>query len=513
MGRLISDHMLLVFFIYGLAFFLLGIAILLQPRWGSAFKIGKSLWLLAGFGLLHGPGEWMDMFLTLGDAYWTPLGTQVIKIAGFYLGAASFICLLQFGLRIILQNRSRYEFLARTALIASLLFLVAVTLNGVSTGFSDRWFLLSQILMRYLLGFPGATLASIGFLRQRRLSDIQGLNSNQVDRSLMAMAAVFAIYAVLAGLLVPMAPFFPASVLNYATFEDTVGIPVQLFRTACALLAAYFAASLLNIFNLESKSRLKKINAELSQANEQLETMVGERTLALTKVNEALREANEQLHVVSRRLFNVQEDERRHLARELHDQMGQVLTAVKIDVQGAQRLEGRTAIVRRLDGSIAELDRVLQQVRQLSMELRPPLLDDLGLLPALRWYLDQQARRAGLRIEFFADPTLERVEAAIETACFRVAQEALTNVVRHARAQTVNLELHLMGDVLHLEVRDDGVGFDAMTAQLASLGLLGMRERVTLLGGELDCKSAPGHGTEVHAFFPVPSGPDARPRP
>ena len=142
-------------------------------------------------------------------------------------------------------------------------------------------------------------------------------------------------------------------------------------------------------------------------------------------------------------------------------------------------------------------------------------MDDLGLVPALRWYLDQQAQRADLRVEFFADPALERVDAAIETACFRVAQEALTNVVRHARAQTVSVELHRTPEALHLVVRDDGIGFDVMTAeQGASLGLLGMRERVTLLGGELDCKSAPGRGTEVHAFFPVRTRPDAQePRP
>jgi signal transduction histidine kinase/DNA-binding response OmpR family regulator len=288
MGRLISDHMLLVFFIYGLAFFLLGIAILLQPRWGSAFKIGTSLWLLAGFGLLHGLGEWMDMFLTLGDAYWTPLGTEVIKIASFYFGAASFVCLLQFGLRIILQNPSKYEFLRRTALIASLLFLVAVTFAGASTGFSGQWLLLSQILMRYLIGFPGAILTAIGFWRQRNLSDVQGLSSYHVDRSLMAMAAVFALYAFFAGLVVPGAPFFPSSVLNYATFKDAVGIPVQLFRAACALLAAYFISGILNIFNLESQTRLEKVNADLSQNNEQLEARVRERTLELTKANEAL---------------------------------------------------------------------------------------------------------------------------------------------------------------------------------------------------------------------------------
>jgi two-component system sensor histidine kinase UhpB len=232
-----------------------------------------------------------------------------------------------------------------------------------------------------------------------------------------------------------------------------------------------------------------------------------------------LRQANEQLHVLSRRLFQIQEDERRHLARELHDQMGQALTAAKIGLQAAQSLEERTAIVRRLDDSIAILERLLQQVRQLSLELHPPLLDDFGLVPALRWYLDQQAQRAGLRVEFFADPTLGRIDAAIETACFRVAQEALTNVVRHAGAQMVSVELERTPEALHLVVRDDGIGFDVVKAQQgaqqgASLGLLGMRERVALVGGELDYKSVPGRGTEVHAFFPAQFRPDAHePRP
>jgi PAS domain S-box-containing protein len=227
----------------------------------------------------------------------------------------------------------------------------------------------------------------------------------------------------------------------------------------------------------------------------------------LQEREEQLRQANEQLHVLSRRLFQIQEAERRHLARELHDQMGQTLTAAKIDLQVTQSLVERPAIVQRLDDSIAILERLLDQARQLSLELRPPLLDDLGLVPALRWYLDQYARRAGLAVEFFADPALERVDADIETACFRVAQEALTNVVRHARAQTVSVELHRALEVLHLVTRDDGIGFDLTTAcQRPSLGLLGIRERVALVGGELDYKSAPGRGTEVHAFFPVQSG-------
>jgi signal transduction histidine kinase len=226
----------------------------------------------------------------------------------------------------------------------------------------------------------------------------------------------------------------------------------------------------------------------------------------------ALRQTNERLQELSRRLFQVQEDERRHLARELHDQMGQALTAAKLNLQAAQRLEERGLIARKLDDGIAVLETLLQQARQISLDLRPPLLDDLGLVPALRWYLDQQAQRAGLRIEFFADPALERMSPEIETACFRVAQEALTNVVRHARAQTVSVELHRTPEALHLVVRDDGIGFDVMRAeqQGVSLGLLGMRERVTLLGGEMDCQSAPGRGTEIHAFFPVRTRSDAQ---
>src|SRR6202011_1357419 len=175
-------------------------------------------------------------------------------------------------------------------------------------------------------------------------------------------------------------------------------------------------------------------------------------------------QANKAVRELSRRLFQIQEDERRHLARELHDHIGQALTAAKIDLQAAQRLEERTAIVQRLDDVIAVIERLLQEARQLSLDLRPPLLDDLGLVPAVRWCLDQQAQRADLRVEFFADPALERVDAAIETACFRVAQEALTNVVRHARAQTVSVELHRTPEALHLVVRDDGIGFGVVQA-------------------------------------------------
>lgn len=224
---------------------------------------------------------------------------------------------------------------------------------------------------------------------------------------------------------------------------------------------------------------------------------------------------HEELPVLSRRLVEAQEAERRRIARELHDEVGQALTAVKINLQAIQHSADAQAAAARLKDSIAVVERALQQVRNISLDLRPSLLDDLGLAAALRWYVDSQARRAGLAASFSVTPSDLRLAADLETDCFRAAQEALTNVIRHAHATRVDVGLHSTGHGVRLTVRDNGVGFDvARTLERAghgmSLGLLGLRERVALAGGRLEIISARGKGTEVRAWFPCesPTAPD-----
>jgi signal transduction histidine kinase len=161
-----------------------------------------------------------------------------------------------------------------------------------------------------------------------------------------------------------------------------------------------------------------------------------------------------------------------------------------------------------LQASAEAVEKVLEQVHDISLNLRPSMLDDLGLEPALRWYANRQAALGGLQVEFHAATLDHRLDPMIETECFRVAQEALTNVVRHARARTVTVELRIRDDCLHLHVCDDGVGFEvepmrAKAVRGASLGLLSMEERASLAGGGLEHKSVPGGGTEVHAWFPL----------
>jgi signal transduction histidine kinase/CheY-like chemotaxis protein len=220
------------------------------------------------------------------------------------------------------------------------------------------------------------------------------------------------------------------------------------------------------------------------------------------------REYSQRLQSLSRQLLSAQETERRHIARELHDQIGQALTAVKINLQALQRAPGTLLLGPRLDDSIETVDGTLDQVRNLSLDLRPSMLDDLGLGPALRWYLDRQARRGGFGAQLAVDLFPEPLATELETTCFRVVQEGLTNVVRHARARHVRVEVQQQGSELHLVVRDDGVGFDvaaarSRAAQGASLGLLGMHERVALLGGQIDIVSQPGQGTEIRIRLPV----------
>jgi PAS domain S-box-containing protein len=229
---------------------------------------------------------------------------------------------------------------------------------------------------------------------------------------------------------------------------------------------------------------------------------------------ERLRRSYEELRALASRMESVREEESSRIARELHDEIGQALTAIKIHLQTLQRRADASAVAAELSESIGMSERALEQVRNLSLDLRPSVLDDLGLAAALRWYLDRQARLSGFAAEFTAHLPPERLPRELETACFRVVQQALTNVAQHAGARRVSVELRREGADLSLLIRDDGVGFDVAAARVQarrgrSLGILGMEERVLLLGGAFEVRSGPAGGTEVRAHFPLAPPPPA----
>ena len=220
--------------------------------------------------------------------------------------------------------------------------------------------------------------------------------------------------------------------------------------------------------------------------------------------------AQDALQMFSRRLIEAQEDERRRIARELHDQIGQVLTAVKMNLYTVQRdcssFESRSYV----KDNIEAVDEALRLVRDLSVDLRPPVLDDLGLATALRWYVDRYTSRTGLNVEVNIElpDENERFSRELETACFRIAQEALTNVVRHANASQVLVQLSKEGNVLILTIKDDGRGFDLegirhREPRAATLGLCSMHERAHAAGGTIEIDSKLSRGTELRFRLPL----------
>lgn len=249
----------------------------------------------------------------------------------------------------------------------------------------------------------------------------------------------------------------------------------------------------------------------LSAANRLAEGRVVEYVLDVTarrQAEEALRgseeslqrrvtEATAELRALSQRLLLVQEEERRFLARELHDEIGQVLTGLGFQLgAGTATEDERLAEARRI---VAELT---NQVRQLSMDLRPAALDSYGLLPALRWHLKRYQQQTGVRVELRAEGVARRFPAPVEIAAYRIVQEALTNVARHAETTDAVVQLFADEAALTVSVRDHGRGFDPRATAGAG-GLSGMRERAELLGGTLVIDAAPGQGVVVTAELPI----------
>ncbi|MBZ5726688.1 MAG: sensor histidine kinase [Acidobacteriia bacterium] len=217
-------------------------------------------------------------------------------------------------------------------------------------------------------------------------------------------------------------------------------------------------------------------------------------------------EAELKLRELSAQLRTAQEVERKHLSRELHDEVGQMLTGLRMELAALARLNWSSDpdVSGRITHAKATVEQTLKLVRNIAMLARPSMLDDLGLSPAISWQTREFSRATGVEVETVIDPGADTLPEAYRTCLYRVVQEALTNCARHACATRIQLSLSNASNVLSLIIQDNGSGFDRTAHQTRGLGLVGMEERVRELGGHILVKSAPGAGTRIEVELPVP---------
>ena len=235
--------MIFIWFIYGLAFFALGLVIVVYPKKGSMFRLANHLWLIAGFGLLHGINEWLDMFIAIGQ----PLPPETLKVLRVITLSGSFLFLLRFGTKVIVEATRKFRLLE---LLPIALFAVWLIILFAST----QRLLVGDISARYLLCAPGAVLTSLGLFLQ--IPQFKETKLQGVVRSLQLAAVTFLLYAVLAGLIVKKGLFPGAEFLTYDVFRNTFGAPVQIFRAGCAAILAGSIAYVLSVFRWETQQAL-----------------------------------------------------------------------------------------------------------------------------------------------------------------------------------------------------------------------------------------------------------------
>lgn len=470
-----------IYFFYGLAFFSMGLLVAMEGGRSTDARLRMALRPLAGFGLVHAAHEWLEMFHIMG--HFNDIFDSIYPLIALSILAFSFLSLAAFGAYLVLGSESTW----RVSLIIPL-GLEAIWVYGLLV-FKGRYplediYTVADVWTRYSLAIPAGLLAAAGLIVQQRAFRRAGLVSFGRD-SLWASVA-FVWYSLVGQLFTTPSPLPPSTYLNSELFQAIFGISIQLLRAVTAAFASLFVIRFLRAFQVESDSKIAELQAAQLHESQQREQLRAQ---------------------LFRRIVGAQEAERQRIARDLHDETGQSLTAIGMGLRGLanetdakKRHTTLTQLQSLTSDSIRELQRIIS-------DLRPAHLDDLGLSATLRWYASRIHELTAIQVRVDIEGNEPALDDAVKITIFRIVQEALNNIIKHARATTVNVKIHYFEKDVRIHVFDNGIGFDIKEVQnrigRVSLGLAGMEERAALLGGGVTVSSRPGYGTEVEAVIPI----------
>lgn len=452
----------LLFFIYGLSFFLMGFSILLQARWGSSLRLGRRLPCLAVFGLLHALVEWGYIFIpaTIIAEGWLTLRGALLSCGHALLLALSYVFLLAFGVNLLVDTRgwpARVRVLPAAGFGGWLLFsLLTFPRQTAATG---TWLILIEIAARYLLAAPGAVLSGLAILAQGE--ELRHLRRQSLSFFLAGAAGALFLYAFGGGLIVPPAPFFPASVLNTSLLLR-LGLPAQALRILSSILVAFFIFRLLEVYDAEEQ-----------------------------RYREAVRERE----MIWR--------EREKIRRDLHDGVIQSIYGLALGLEHSRTLlaDNPAAAADRLTALSHQAEAVISDLRGYLAGLH--LSRDLPGAPValMQRLVDGLAANANLKVKWYILGDGPSLDSEQRDHLYYIMREIFSNIIRHARASQAWIRVDLGAGGFRVEVKDNGKGF-AMTGAAGGQGLANLRQRATLAGGWLEVASSPGQGTMVTFWLP-----------
>ena len=449
----------IILFIYGLTFFVLGLAIAFQSRHYSRLDLARSLSWLAAFGLLHGLYEWGELFSPVQEAYLSMQGIRILHSLHLLFLASSYACLFEFGVTLLRPlNRGRWLQRGAAILFVGWAVIVFGVLPRLIADFSV-WHNTSEALAGYFIGFPGGLLAAYG-LRQQTFKRITPLNVPHIVTMLRVAGIALIIYAFFGGLIPPPVPFFPGNVLNTVTFEQATGVPPEIVQSIIGLVLAYTFIRALEIFDVETARRI---------------------------------EAMEQQQILAA--------ERDRIARDLHDGVIQKVYTAGLLIESAQKQAApHSAVADRLTTAIGVLNDAIGDLRRNIGELHTTTSPE-SLVLALRHLAEDPRFQSMVDVTLDLDlPETDRLSPDRTEHVLAIVTEALSNVVRHARARQVALHAERIDGRLRLSIQDDGIGLPANA--IAGHGLHNMHDRARLLNGQIDIAGLNGKGTRVQLDIP-----------
>ena len=448
----------IVLFIYGQVFFVMGLAVALQSRRHSHLELADSLIWLALFGILHGLHEWGYIFIPVQETYVNEEIVILLEMLQVVLLALSFGCLFAFGADLM---HNRWPRMMTFPLIAMGLWALWFGVSGMAHGImDDEWLREAAIGARYALGLPASLFAAYG-LRHQAERTIKPLHLRHIYRMLRVAGFTFIGYGFLAGLIVPAGDFFPASWLNEERVLSLLGTPAPVLRSLAGLIMVTAIIRAMEVFDLEVDRLIERMELETSLAAE-----------------------------------------RERIGRELHDGAIQQAYTAGLIVQSARRqVEAESLVGQRLDRAMTALNEAIASLRAYMSELRPSP-ENVSLQEGLR----RQA--ADPRLSALLDIRLDlsglddvSMDPAQTNHVLAIVGEALANAARHAEARRVYIQAEKRDGEFSLKVEDDGRGFE-VEADGEGYGLRNMRDRARLLGGHLAIDSTLGEGTRVALEIP-----------